>query len=74
MDLVKDKSVTKADGTKSTVEEALKGKKIVCFYFSASWCPPCRMFTPILKEFYEVEFNAFQSYHCPKISHVVYLI
>ena len=23
------------------------------FYFSAHWCPPCRQFTQILKEFYE---------------------
>ncbi|CAJ1030788.1 Redoxin/Thioredoxin/AhpC/TSA family/F plasmid transfer operon protein/Thioredoxin-like, putative [Leishmania shawi] len=27
--------------------------KTVFFYFSASWCPPCRGFTPLLVEFYE---------------------
>ncbi|ORC90181.1 tryparedoxin [Trypanosoma theileri] len=27
--------------------------KTVFFYFSASWCPPCRGFTPTLVEFYE---------------------
>ena len=32
------------------VEEALKGK-VVCFYFSAHWCPPCRAFSP---QFYQV--------------------
>uniref|UniRef100_A0A915KZS7 Thioredoxin domain-containing protein n=1 Tax=Romanomermis culicivorax TaxID=13658 RepID=A0A915KZS7_ROMCU len=32
-------------------EEVLKNK-VVGLYFSAHWCPPCRMFTPILKEFY----------------------
>ncbi|VDD92535.1 unnamed protein product [Enterobius vermicularis] len=27
--------------------------KVVGVYFSAHWCPPCRMFTPVLKDFYE---------------------
>ncbi|CAD6194701.1 unnamed protein product [Caenorhabditis auriculariae] len=27
--------------------------KIVVLYFSASWCRPCRSFTPLLKEFYD---------------------
>ncbi|VDD89676.1 unnamed protein product, partial [Enterobius vermicularis] len=26
--------------------------KIVGVYFSAHWCPPCRQFTPVLKDFY----------------------
>lgn len=28
-------------------------KKIIGLYFSASWCLPCRKFTPILSTFYE---------------------
>ena len=28
-------------------------KKIIGLYFSASWCPPCRKFTPIVSTFYE---------------------
>lgn len=28
-------------------------KDLILFYFSAHWCPPCRQFTPMLKDFYE---------------------
>ncbi|KAK7200041.1 tryparedoxin 1 [Novymonas esmeraldas] len=37
----------------SQVEVSSLSGKIVFFYFSASWCPPCRGFTPLLKEFYD---------------------
>lgn len=32
---------------------SLMDKNIVCLYFSAYWCPPCRNFTPFLAEFYK---------------------
>ena len=31
----------------------LKESRVVCIYFCASWCPPCKVFTPLLQEFYE---------------------
>ena len=55
MDLINGKTLQKgAELTKVAAADALAGKQIVCFYFSAHWCPPCRHFTPILKDFYEV--------------------
>jgi len=32
---------------------AVKNKELVLLYFSASWCPPCKAFSPLLKEFYQ---------------------
>ena len=32
---------------------SLANKKVVAFYFSAHWCPPCRNFAPILKDAYD---------------------
>ncbi|CEG44800.1 Thioredoxin, nucleoredoxin and related proteins [Plasmopara halstedii] len=31
-----------------STSQALDGKKIIGFYFSGSYCPPCRKFTPLL--------------------------
>ncbi len=53
MDLFKGQELVKADGSKVSADSALKGKDFVCLYFSAHWCPPCRMFTPKLKEWYQ---------------------
>jgi nucleoredoxin len=32
-------------------------RSIVGLYFSASWCPPCKTFTPLLIDFYNVVNN-----------------
>ena len=33
-------------------DEPLEKKKLIAFYFSAHWCPPCRKFTPELVDYY----------------------
>jgi len=53
MDLIKGKNLTKADGSSHSADAALAGKDVILIYFSAHWCPPCRGFTPVLKDFYE---------------------
>jgi nucleoredoxin len=52
--------VALADGhAKPFDAAALSGVKYWAFYYSASWCPPCRAFTPKLVEFY----NSFKAQH-----------
>jgi len=53
MDKIKGQTLIKADGSKVQADDALAGKKFICIYFSAHWCPPCRGFTPVLKKFYD---------------------
>ena len=45
-------SLVTGAGQRVPIDDALLGKKIVLLYFSASWCPPCRQFTPRLVAFY----------------------
>ncbi|EJW77087.1 hypothetical protein WUBG_12003, partial [Wuchereria bancrofti] len=52
-DLFANIDLKKADGTVKKGSDALANKKVVALYFSAHWCPKCRQFTPVLKEFYE---------------------
>ena len=54
MDSLSGQTLVKSDGSSISADSALAGKDIVLFYFSAHWCPPCRQFTPMLKDFYEV--------------------
>ena len=42
----------KSNGQRSFTKTILNTTEYIMVYFSASWCPPCRRFTPILKSFY----------------------
>jgi len=53
LDMLKGKQLQKANGTQVSADSLLSTKKLLGFYFSAHWCPPCRAFTPKLKEFYD---------------------
>uniref|UniRef100_A0A914CFU6 Thioredoxin domain-containing protein n=1 Tax=Acrobeloides nanus TaxID=290746 RepID=A0A914CFU6_9BILA len=50
--LLADVPLKRKDGSSVDVEQTLQGK-VVALYFSAHWCPPCRKFTPILRDFYD---------------------
>eukprot|EP00741_Cyanophora_paradoxa_P020764 tig00021312_g20043.t1 len=52
IDLLGPKLVGKG-GTELDTASALASKKYVFLYFSASWCGPCKVFTPTLAEFYK---------------------
>ena len=54
MEILKGQQLLKKSGAVVDADQALAGKKIICFYFSAQWCPPCKAFTPVLAEFYMV--------------------
>merc|ERR1712012_1419217 len=52
VDLLKGQTFIKVDDTKVAADDVIASKKFIGFYFSAHRCPPCRMFTPKLKEWY----------------------
>merc|ERR1712098_223628 len=52
MDSLAGATLIRSDGSSVSADTALANKEIVLFYFSAHWCPPCRHFTPMLKDFY----------------------
>lgn len=52
MNVFSGRQLRKRSGVIVYPEEALHNN-VVALYFSANWCPPCKDFTPVLKEFYE---------------------
>lgn len=40
------------------INTLIKGKELIGLYFSASWCPPCKAFSPILASFYDAAAKA----------------
>lgn len=57
MELLKRQKLLKRNGEVVLADNVLEGKSLVCFYFSAGWCPLSQRFTPILADFYEVHFT-----------------
>jgi thiol-disulfide isomerase/thioredoxin len=41
----------------SPLSAVLSGKPLLLLYFSASWCGPCRQFTPALARFYQKHYK-----------------
>lgn len=57
MDCLKGRKLLTKSGKVIGADDVLRDKKLILFYFSAHWCPPCRAFTPILCEFYSVSLS-----------------
>ena len=55
MDMLSGQQLLRKTGEVVKADEVLSDKKILAYYFSAHWCPPCRNFTPILSDFYTVK-------------------
>lgn len=52
-ELLGPKLATNVKGGRTATAAAFKDKDLVALYFSAQWCPPCRAFSPVLKDFYK---------------------
>ncbi len=53
-----DGNLVRLEGAEFVPVQSLdRPKKYYVFYYTASWCPPCRAFTPTLDEWYEKNKN-----------------
>jgi len=52
MNKILDNELLINESTIVNTNEYLSNTKIICLYFSASYCPPCVKFTPILANVY----------------------
>jgi nucleoredoxin len=52
MEALLGKTLLTKSGSQGATATLLKEKDMVALYFSASWCPPCKGFTPVLADFY----------------------
>ena len=62
LDLIKGQNLFKANGSVHKADVVLADKRIFLLYFSANWCQACTEFTPILRDFYEVNFKLKTTY------------
>ena len=60
--MLKGQQLLRKNGEVVNADEVLAEKKIIAYYFSAHWCPPCRNFTPILADFYNVSTSKLEIY------------
>ncbi|XP_077981735.1 nucleoredoxin-like protein 2 [Glandiceps talaboti] len=51
MDIFAGKTLTNKTHQTINAEELLRNK-VTALYFAASWCPPCKQFSPVLADFY----------------------
>ena len=47
-------NLVRKSGAQVSTEHVLEATPVLAFYFSAHWCPPCRQFTPVLAQVFEL--------------------
>ncbi|EDO34941.1 predicted protein [Nematostella vectensis] len=67
MNIFAGRQLRKRSGVIAYPEEVLQNK-VVAIYFSASWCPPCQKFTPLLKDFYEEKIQSKEQFEIVFVS------